>query len=236
MQWINLRHFIQILKAEPWDLIINTHFLPAEIVATLRRQGTIDTPQVTVTTDFDTHRMWVHPPCEHYFTATEEGSRYLQYWGVPADDASVTGIPIHPVFRHAKDKATCAAKHGLALDRPIVMQMAGGFGVVGPIETLYAALLETERPIELVVAAGRNGRDPCRLERIPTPSRHRTRVLPFTTEIDEYMAAADLIVSKPGGLTVAETLGAWARCWSWCSRCRAKRAETLTTCLKTAPP
>ena len=84
--------------------IINTHFLPAEIVATLRRQGTIDTPQVTVTTDFDTHRMWVHPPCEHYFTATEEGSRYLQYWGVPADDASVTGIPIHPVFDKRRTK------------------------------------------------------------------------------------------------------------------------------------
>ncbi len=75
LQWINLRHFIQILKAEPWDLIINTHFLPAEVVASLRRQGKINTPQVTVTTDFDAHRMWVQSPCEHYFTATEEGSR-----------------------------------------------------------------------------------------------------------------------------------------------------------------
>ncbi len=86
------------------------------------------------------------------------------------------------------------------------MQMAGGFGVVGPIEKLYAALLQTERPIELVVAAGRNTAIPKRLEKIPIPPRHRARVLPFTTEIDEYMAAADLIVSKPGGLTVAETL------------------------------
>lgn len=206
LQWINLRHFIQILKAEPWDLIINTHFLPAEVVASLRRQGKIDTPQVIVTTDLDTHRMWVHPPCEHYFTATEEGSRYLQHWGVPAANVSVTGIPIHPIFRQPKDKAACAMKHGLATNRPIVMQMAGGFGVVGPIEKLYAGLLQTERPIELIVAAGRNGSIQRRLEKIATPRRHRTRVLPFTTEIDEYMAAADLVVSKPGGLTVAETL------------------------------
>ena len=163
-------------------------------------------PQVIVTTDFDTHRMWVHQPCEHYFTATEEGSRYLQFCGVPAADVSVTGVPIHPVFRTPKDRAACAAKHGLATDRPIVLQMAGGFGVVGPIEPMYAALLRTDRPIELVAAVGRNAALQARLEKIPTPPRHRARVLPFTREIDEYMAAADLVVSKPGGLTVAETL------------------------------
>ena len=109
-----------------------------------------------VTTDFDTHRMWVHSPCEHYFTATEEGSRYLQFCGVPAADVSVTGVPIHPVFRTPKDRTACAAKHGLATDRPVVLQMAGGFGVVGPIEPMYEALLRTARPIELVTAVGRN--------------------------------------------------------------------------------
>ncbi|HVS38852.1 MAG TPA: glycosyltransferase [Gemmataceae bacterium] len=202
----NLGRFIRFLLSEPWDLVVNTHFLPAEIIASLRRQGKLDLPQVTVTTDFDTHRMWVHSPCEHYFTATEEGAQYLQYCGVPAEDATVTGIPIHPVFRAPKDRAACAAKHGLATDRPVVLQMAGGFGVVGPIEPMHAALLRTKRPIELVTAVGRNAALQARLEKIPTPPRHRARVLAFTREIDEFMAAADLVVSKPGGLTVAETL------------------------------
>ena len=70
---LNLGRFIRLLQTEPWDLVVNTHFLPAEIIASLRRQGKLDVPQVIVTTDFDTHRMWVHTPCEHYFTATEEG-------------------------------------------------------------------------------------------------------------------------------------------------------------------
>ena len=206
LERINLRRFLRFVLGEPWDLIINTHFLPADIVAWLRRQGKMDTPQVIVTTDYDTHRMWVSQPCEHYFTATVEGARYLQYWGVPAADVSATGVPIHPVFRRPRDRGECAAKHGLATDRPVVLQMAGGFGVVGPIEKIYEALLQTARPIELVVAAGRNATIKRRLEMIPTPPRHRTRVLPFTQEIDEYMAVADLVVSKPGGLTVAETL------------------------------
>ena len=71
---------------------------------------------------------------------------------------------------------------------------------------MHAALLRTARPIELVTAVGRNAALQARLEKIPTPPRHRARVLTFTREIDEFMAVADLVVSKPGGLTVAETL------------------------------
>ena len=80
---MNLTKFSRFLNAEQWDLVINTHFLPAEIIASLRKAGKIDMPQVTATTDFETHRLWVNQPCERYFTATEEGALYLQHWGVP---------------------------------------------------------------------------------------------------------------------------------------------------------
>jgi processive 1,2-diacylglycerol beta-glucosyltransferase len=76
---LNLRRFIRFLQEEPWDLVINTHFLPAEIIASLRKQQKLTLPQVTATTDFETHRLWVNQPCEHYFTATDEGARYLQH-------------------------------------------------------------------------------------------------------------------------------------------------------------
>src|SRR5262249_11085272 len=77
---LNLRRFIRFLHAELCDLVINTHFLPAEIIAALRRQGQLTLPQVTATTDFETHRLWVNQPCDHYFTATEEGAWYLAHW------------------------------------------------------------------------------------------------------------------------------------------------------------
>jgi processive 1,2-diacylglycerol beta-glucosyltransferase len=202
---LNLRNFIRFLQAEPWDLVINTHFLPAEIIASLRRQGKSSLPQVTVTTDFETHRLWVNQPCERYFTATAEGARYLQHWGVPEGDVTVTGIPIHPVFARPKDRRECLARHGLAGDRPVILQLSGGFGV-GPIAKLYRALLEVTRPIELVAVAGRNEAVKKELESIETPPRHRARVLGFTQQIDELMAGADLVVSKPGGLTTSETL------------------------------
>lgn len=205
LEKLNLRRFIRLLESEPWDLVINTHFLPAEIIAHLRRENRLTVPQVTVTTDFETHRLWVNQPCDHYFTATQEGAEYLEHWGIPRADISVTGIPIHPVFSQPKDRAACLAKHGLVGDRTIVLQMAGGFGV-GPIEKLYRALLEVEIPLEVIVVSGRNAEVKPQLEAIAPPPRHRTKIYGFTQEIDELMAVADIVLSKPGGLTTSETL------------------------------
>src|SRR5205823_13111116 len=101
---LNLAGFIRFMKKEPWDLVINTHFLPAEIIASLRKDKKLNVSQVTATTDFETHRLWVNQPCERYFTATSEGAQYLQHWGVPAEDILATGIPIHPVFSKPKDR------------------------------------------------------------------------------------------------------------------------------------
>ncbi len=202
---LNLAKLLRLLQAELWDLVISTHFLPPEIIASLRKEGKLNVPHVTVTTDFETHRLWMNQPCDRYFTATEEGALYLQSWGVPASDVFVTGIPIHPVFSEPKDRAGCLARQGLVGDRPIILQMAGGFGV-GPIEQLYQALLSVERPIEVVVVTGRNEELRKAMSALPCPPRHRAHILGFTDQIDELMAVADLVMSKPGGLTTSEAL------------------------------
>jgi processive 1,2-diacylglycerol beta-glucosyltransferase len=202
---LNLRKLLRLLKKQSWDVIVNTHFLPAEIIASLRRKGELTTPQLTATTDFETHRLWVNQPCDRYFTATEEGAANLRHWGIPAADIRVSGIPIHPAFSQPKDRGECLARHGLAGDRPVVLQLAGGFGV-GPVEQLFQGLLSLETGIEVAVVAGRNEELKTRLEQLEVPPRHRAKVLGFTTEMDELMAAADLVVSKPGGLTTSEAL------------------------------
>ena len=202
---LNLLKLGELLTDEPWDIIVNTHFLPAEIIASLRKKRKLQTPQITVTTDFETHRLWVNQPCELYTTATGEGSAFLHSFGVPADATRVTGIPIHPVFAQPKDPMECRKRQGLATDRPVILQSAGGFGV-GPIEMLFEGLLATETPIQLVAVAGRNEAVREKLEKIAVPSRHKVKVLGFTDQMDELMCAADMVVTKPGGLTTSEVL------------------------------
>jgi processive 1,2-diacylglycerol beta-glucosyltransferase len=201
----NLKRLEAFLVDRPWDVVVNTHFLPAEIIGGLRKRRKLSTPQITVTTDFETHRLWVNPHSDRYTTATDEGKAYLEYWGVPRESISVTGIPIHPVFAQNKPRMECLRRQGLVGDRPVVLQLAGGFGV-GPIERLFQGLLEIETPLEVVAVCGKNEKVRRKLEKVGVPARHRAKVLGFTTDMDEQMCAADLVVSKPGGLTTSEIL------------------------------
>lgn len=201
---LNLRPFITLLD-EKWDLIVCTHFLPAEIIAHRCTKGEMSTPHFIVTTDFETHRLWVNQPCDHYFTATEEGKAYLASWGVPANDITVAGIPIHPVFSRPKDRATCIKNQGLTGDRPIVLQLAGGFGV-GPIKKILDGILSLETPVEVAVVCGKNAELKKDLEKVKPAARHKLKVIGFTDQMDELLAAADVVLSKPGGLTTSEVL------------------------------
>ena len=77
---------------------------------------------------------------------------------------------------------------------------------MGPIEKLFAGILAVEIPLEIVVVAGKNEAARRELEKAEIPSRHRVKIMGFTDQIDELMAVADVVVSKPGGLTTSEVL------------------------------
>lgn len=205
LERMSMRPLLNLLRSQPWDLVINTFFLPGEIVASLRRDGHFAAPQVMVVTDFETHGNWVCEPCERYFTATDEAAAYLQCFGVPPGRAITTGIPIHPVFTEPKDRSACLARQGLKGDRPVLLLLAGGHGA-SPLEDPYHALLEIQRPVDVVVVCGHNEEAARRLARLPVPPRHRCKVLGYTHDMDELLVAADLVVTKPGGLTVSEAL------------------------------
>ncbi len=205
LSMMNLQRLVERLTLKPWDLAICTHFLPAEIIGKLHDAGRIDFPQAIVTTDFDTHRLWVNPPAAKYFVAAQEGAIHLTAWGVRNADIAVTGIPIHPSFAEFKSSAECRRLHGIGNTRPVILQLAGGAGF-GPVEKVHRAILDVQTPLEIITVAGRN--EPLRddLTRMQCPSRHIRHILGFTHQMDELMAAADVVVSKPGGLTASESL------------------------------
>jgi processive 1,2-diacylglycerol beta-glucosyltransferase len=205
MERANFSRLKQFLCGQSWDLAINTHFLPAGLIAWMRRKQLIDFPQATVITDFDAHGLWITHPCEQYFVATDEARNTLLAAGATNETIAVTGIPIDPVFAKEKDRASCRVKHGLVVNRPMVLQMAGGFGI-GSVERIYRSICDAQIPLQICVVAGKNQSVAECLRGIEIPSQHQAKIIGFTREIDELLAAADVIVSKPGGLTTSESL------------------------------
>jgi processive 1,2-diacylglycerol beta-glucosyltransferase len=205
---LNSLRFVRMLERYQPDLVLCTHFLPAEIISWLKAKARLGCAQAIVVTDFDVHAMWLCHHFEHYFVAIEETREHLVRLGIPAEKVTVSGIPIDPVFAERKDKGAMRAKYGLAPDRTTVLVSAGGFGV-GPIEHLVASLLGLNHPAQVVVICGRNEELKQRLDTVAAerPAGGNTLVpVGYTTEMDEYMSAADVMVGKPGGLTTSEAV------------------------------
>jgi processive 1,2-diacylglycerol beta-glucosyltransferase len=206
---LNTGPFIKFLNRYQPDVAICTHFLPSEIISWLKSERRVKVMNAVVVTDLDVHAMWLCRNCEHYFVALEETRVHLLALGVPESRVTVSGIPIDPVFVDPKDQTAMRRKHGLDEDLFTILVSAGGFGV-GPVEHIIQALLGLSRPAQVVVVCGRNEELRARLvgavRRLSKTSAVEFKLLGFTTEMDELMAAADLYVGKPGGLTTSEAL------------------------------
>ena len=206
---LNTRPLVKLLREYHPDLIVCTHFLPAEIVSWLKAKERLSSRQVIVVTDFDVHAMWLVHHYERYFVAIDEARAYLEALGIPPDKITVSGIPIDPVFGRVKDKQQMRAKHGLAAERTTILLSAGGFGV-GSVDALIAAMMPLKHRAQIVAMCGRNEELKHRLSRQAARLKEDATVTvkPFgyTNEMDELMTASDLVVGKPGGLTTSEAL------------------------------
>jgi processive 1,2-diacylglycerol beta-glucosyltransferase len=206
---LNTRPLVKLLRDYQPDLIVCTHFLPAEIVSWLKAKERRASRQVIIVTDFDVHAMWLVHHYEHYFVALDEARAYLEALGIPASKITVSGIPIDPVFAKQKDKQAMRAKHGLEPDRMTILLSAGGFGV-GSVDALIASLLPMKHRVQVVAICGRNEELKKRLTRMAARAKPDATVLlkPFgyTKEMDELMTASDIVLGKPGGLTTSEAL------------------------------
>jgi len=208
---LNTAPMIRLLKRIQPDLCVCTHFLPAEIIAWLIAKRKLRARHAIVVTDYDVHAMWLARTVDRYYLAIDEAAEYLARIGVPRENLRVTGIPIDPLFSHSLDRAAARKHLGLDAEATVIVVAAGGYGI-GPVEQLVKDLLALQRPWQIVAIAGKSEKIRKRLEEmakdagnLPTRSR-RLCPVGFTTEMDQFMAAADLMVGKAGGLTTSEAL------------------------------
>src|SRR5205809_909775 len=194
--------FVRHLRAFRPDAVICTHYLPVEIMAHLERKG-FNPLTVCVVTDFEAHALWMEQAVDLYCAAAEETKASLMARGAKADSVVVTGIPIAAKFSSRPDARAVRKNYGLRDDLPVLLVLGGGFGM-GPVAGILSALDKVERDFQTLVVAGRN--EKLRRNLACGDFRHPTRILGFVTNMHELMALADLIVTKPGGLTTSEAL------------------------------
>lgn len=187
------------------DIVVCTHFLPAEILSHEVGAGRLHCQVWVQVTDFDLHRMWVHPHIAGYFAASEEVAFQLRRQGVAPERIHVSGIPVMPGFADRPGRVECA--HALGLDPWVttVLLMGGGAGL-GDLSGVARHLLEASEDLQLIVLAGRNAAQLAALRELAQAYPGRLAPQGYTDNVERLMACADLAITKPGGSTTAECL------------------------------
>jgi processive 1,2-diacylglycerol beta-glucosyltransferase len=194
--------FVRHLKRLSPNTVLCTHYLPVEVMGHLRSRG--GSPfTACVVTDFEAHALWLDAAVDLYCVAAAETKASLVARGVPAGSVAVTGIPVAARFTHRLNPRAIRRAFGLRDDLPVLLVLSGGFGT-GPVADVVAALDHVAHPVQTLVVAGRNADLRTRLA--ARDARHPTRVFGFVTNMHELMAVADIILTKPGGLTTSEAL------------------------------
>jgi processive 1,2-diacylglycerol beta-glucosyltransferase len=183
------------------DAMIATQMNCAALLSTARRRLRI--PTISVPTDFGLHDFWIQPAIEHYCVAHDsiDGLRAAQ---LDARRISVTGMPLMPGFRRLPTLAAARRELGLAGDADVVLVAGGGLGLGVP--EIAKRLLESPVPLQLLVITGRNAKARATMQSMAAAYAGRLVVREWTDRMEVCIRAADVVVGKPGGLTVAEVL------------------------------
>lgn len=188
------------------DVIITTHPFATQMISDLKEDGLLTAPLICIITDYGAHRAYIADRVDGYVAATKDMIPQLKAFGVPEEKVHPFGIPVHDVFFEPGDREQFLKALNLDPDVPTLLFMAGSFGVSNIIK-LYRQLESTAVKAQVIVITGKNQKlyDAFEAE-IAIGTRLPTRLVYFTDEVEKYMHASDLLVTKPGGLTVSEAL------------------------------
>lgn len=201
---VNLRNFVSDLHP---DVIVCSHAFPCGVMSAYKKEYPDAPPIVGIVTDFVVHPFWIHRNIDAYAVATPTMRQTLIARGVPAERVRITGIPIDRAFARGISRRAARLSIGISPDATTLLLMGGGLGI-GPLEKALVAIDRLEHDVQTVVVVGKNAALERRLRSVAHGLRHKVSVAGFVPNVYDYMRAADVLVSKPGGLTSSEALAA----------------------------
>jgi 1,2-diacylglycerol 3-beta-galactosyltransferase len=191
----------KLVQENPADLIVSVH--PLANTPVLRAMKETPRPFMTVVTDMvSTHAFWYDRRADTIVVPTEKAKDRGICYGVPEEKIQVVGLPVANKFCHPpEDRLALREKLGWRTDLPVVVLVGGGEGM-GPLERVAHAINESRLNMTLVVVCGRNKSTREHLESYSW--NMPAYVYGFVKEMPDFMAAADILVTKAGPGTICE--------------------------------
>ena len=199
------RYIGRFIESESPDIVLSVHPMLNHFIQRFIKEEHLGIPCYSFLTDpFPPFwRGWTSPYIDRYFVATDEALQALTATGIPAWRIERVPMPVRPCFVPATMTDIQKFRATLELDGASIILINGGARGGGPVLRIYQTILKAAGNSNVLVVCGRNGPLQRRIERMRHP---RTRVFGFLDDIHRYVAAADIVVTKPGALSAYEAL------------------------------
>lgn len=192
-----------IQKYKP-SAIVCTHPFPMQMLSSLKEKNKLKIPTVAILTDYVVHSLWLDNGMDAFVVANEIMKVEMINRGIPSGIIFPYGIPVSPKFLTQIDKNCLLNELGLD-NKFTVLVMGGGMGF-GNIEATMASLLDCDLDIQIIAVTGTNKKLKSQLEQKVKNSSKKVLILSYTDRVNELMDISDLLITKPGGMTVSEAL------------------------------
>lgn len=193
-----------IARKKP-DVVYCTHPFPVEMLSILKRKHKVHIPVVAILTDYAPHAFWFYNCIDAYVVPHQDFLWEVREKGVPKDTIFPLGIPISDDFKKAVDSEKIKEELGLSNDKITLLLMGGGLGL-GNITKIYKELCFSSLDLQFIICCGNNEKLKNQLENLKSRTLKKTLILGYTDRVPELMSISDMLISKPGGLTIAESL------------------------------
>lgn len=200
------------------DCVVSCHAFCSEMVSALKKKGKTDVLLFNIITDFAAHAAYINDYVDAYIVASDDIVLQLQkQYGVDGSSIYPLGIPINEKFYQPSHPIITRERLGLNPYKKTLLLMAGSFGVRNIID-IYISLNKYPSDYQMIVITGKNENLFSTFQDIVkkgyTKDKYSnsikiqipTKLCYFVEDIENYMSCADLIVTKPGGLTVSESI------------------------------
>ena len=186
-------------------VVICTQVVPCAVFSAIKKEYKKAFKLYAVVTDYDIHPFWIMDNVDGYFVATEDIKDKLIRNNIPAEKIIAAGIPIDPKFSIAAALIENESGSNNCVTTPRILLMAGSMGV-GPLDIITREIDMLDLDFELQIVCGKNRRLKRKLDKISAKLKHKAEVYGFSNDIITLMSRANLLITKPGGLTSSEAL------------------------------
>lgn len=197
------KNLCSYIEEQRFDLVVCTHLYAMEAMTAIHTKGMLSVPCYGVLTDYTCIPFFSDTRLTGYFIPHEELLQEVMDEGIPADRIYCTGIPVSPRFRETMTKQEARNYLVIGQDKTVILVMTGGVGC-GHVSELCGKLLEkADAATCIYVLCGRNSDMKEKIDG-EYGSDSRVHTVTFTKKVDLYMKAADVLITKPGGISSSE--------------------------------